>query len=207
MQDELSIGRERFIGDAMQEHIVVSNHSRRLIAFDLAVELGNDFADIFAVKEYDFALGDPEHARPLPPPVEPVYEPDDNQFVLAREDPDFHGLTQVVFSERGEPTDSTVTFRVELEPRESWRLRVDVIPADDGVRTAVHSAERRFGDELARVRASLAAWRLRVPQLRSSWDELTHCFRQSVADLSSLRMGEDPRLSGPASRPPGCRGS
>jgi glycogen debranching enzyme len=194
--DELSVGRERFIGDAMQEHIVVSNHSRRRIEFDLAVELGNDFADIFAVKEYDFALGNPEHARPLPPPVRPVYEPGDNQFVLTRDDPDFHGLTQVVFSERGEATDSTVTFRVELEPRESWRLRADVIPAVDGVRTAAHIAERRFGDELARVRASLAAWRLRVPQLRSSWDELTHCFRQSVADLSSLRMGEDPRLPG-----------
>ncbi len=64
------------------------------------------------------------------------------------------------------------------------------------MRTAVQLAERRFGDELARVRASLAAWRLRVPQLRGTWDDLTHSFRQSVADLSSLRMDEDPRLPG-----------
>ena len=194
--DELSIGRERFVGDAMQEHIVVQNHSRRPLAFDLALELGNDFADIFAVKEYDFALGDPEHARPLPAAVPPAFERDENQFVIVSEDGEFPGLTQVVLSERGEASDSTVTYRVELGPRETWRLRADVIPAPDGLRTAAQMAERRFGDELARVRASLAAWHLRVPQLRASWDELTHTFLRSVADLSSLRMDEDTRVPG-----------
>jgi glycogen debranching enzyme len=194
--DEIPIARERFIGDAMQEHLVVSNHSPRRVAFDLALEMGNDFADIFAVKAYDFSLGDPAHAKPLPPPVAPVYEADDNQFVFAVSDNGFHGLTQVVLSERGEADGSKVTYRIELDPRESWRLRADVIPAPDGHRTAVQFAERRFGEELARVRASLAAWRLRVPQLRGSWDDLAHSFRQSVADLSSLRMDEDPRVPG-----------
>jgi glycogen debranching enzyme len=194
--DEISIARERFIGDAMQEHVVVSNHATRPVAFDLALEMGNDFADIFAVKAYDFSLGDPDRAEPLPPAVSPVYEADDNQFVFAVSDTGFEGLTQVVLSERGETDGSKVTYRIELEPRETWRLRADVIPAVDGMRTAVQLAERRFGDELARVRASLAAWRLRVPQLRGSWDDLTQSFRQSVADLSSLRMDEDTRVPG-----------
>jgi glycogen debranching enzyme len=194
--DEISIARERFIGDAMQEHLVVSNHSPRRVAFDLALEIGNDFADIFAVKAYDFSLGDPAHAKPLPPPVAPVFETEDNQFVFAVSDNGFNGLTQVVLSERGVTDGSKVTYRIELGPRETWRLRADVIPAPDGHRTAVQLAERRFGEELARVRASLAAWRLRVPQLRGSWDDLAHSFRQSVADLSSLRMDEDPRMPG-----------
>jgi glycogen debranching enzyme len=194
--DEISIARERFIGDSMQEHLVVSNHAPRRVAFDLSLEIGNDFADIFAVKAFDFALGDPEHARPLPPAVPPAFEPDDNQFVFVASDNGFRGLTQVVLSERGETEDSKVTYRIELEPRDTWRLRVDVIPATDGMRTAAQLAERRFGDELARVRSSLAAWRLRVPQLRGSWDDLAHSFRQSVADLSSLRMDEDTRVPG-----------
>jgi glycogen debranching enzyme len=194
--DEVSIARERFIGDSMQEQLAVSNHSARRVEFDLTLELGNDFADIFAVKSYDFALGDPDHARPLPPVVPPVYEADDNQFVFSVSENGFDGLTQVVLSERGETEGSTVTYRVELEPRETWRLCADVIPATDGQRIAVQLAQRRFGDELARVRASLAAWRLRVPQLRSSWDDLALSFRQSVADLSSLRMDEDTRVPG-----------
>jgi glycogen debranching enzyme len=194
--DEVSIARERFISDSMQEHLVVSNHSTRRVAFDLSLEMGNDFADIFAVKAYDFSLGDPQRAEPLPAAIQPVYEADDNQFVFSVSDNGFNGLTQVVLSERGETDGSKVTYRIELEPRETWRLRADVIPAPDGMRIAVQLAERRFGDELARVRASLAAWRLRVPQLRASWDDLMHTFRQSVADLSSLRMDEDTRVPG-----------
>ncbi len=194
--DEISIARERFIGDAMQELLVVSNHAQRRVAFDLSLEIGNDFADIFAVKAYDFSLGDPNRAKPLPAPIAPVYEADDNQFVFSTSENGFHGLTQVLLSERGETEDSKVTYRIELGPRETWRLRADVIPATDGTRTAAQLAERRFGDELARVRASLAAWRLRVPQLRGSWDDLTHSFRQSVADLSALRMDEDTRVPG-----------
>jgi glycogen debranching enzyme len=194
--DEISIMRERFIGASMQEHLVVSNHAQRRVAFDLTLEIGNDFADIFAVKAYDFSLGDPNRAEPLPVAVVPVYEADDNQFVFTTSENGFQGLTQVLLSERGRAEDSTVTYRIELGPRETWRLRADVIPATDGMRTAAQLAERRFGDELARVRASLAAWRLRVPQLRGSWDDLTHSFRQSVADLSSLRMDEDTRVPG-----------
>ena len=65
-QDVLSIGRDRFIGDGMQEHIVVQNHAPHPVEFELALEVGTDFADIFAVKEHDFALGHPDSASPLP---------------------------------------------------------------------------------------------------------------------------------------------
>ena len=44
-------------------------------------------------------------------------------------------------------------------------------------------AKRRFGEERERVEASLSAWQLRVPQLRASWDDLSHSFTRSVADL------------------------
>src|SRR5207253_2645686 len=36
--------------------------------------------------------------------------------------------------------------------------------------------------------ASLAAWQLRVPHIRASWEELSHSFTQSVADLAALRI-------------------
>jgi glycogen debranching enzyme len=191
--DDVSIKRDRFVGDGMQEHIVVQNHAPRPVEFELALDVGSDFADIFAVKAYDFTLGDPDHAPPLPELIDPTYEEDDNQFVFA-DDGDI--LTQVVFSERGEVDGGCVRYRIALAPRERWRLRVDVIPAVDGTRTNPARVERAFGDERARVRESLSAWNLRVPQIRASWDELSHSFRQSVADLASLRMGEDPRVPG-----------
>ena len=135
--------------------------------------------------------------------MQPQYEEADNQLILAD---DSASLTQVILSQPGEVEDGTVRYRLALAPRESWRLRVDVILSVDGVRTSPSQAERTFGDELARVRDSLSAWHLRVPQLRASWEQLGHCFSQSVADLASLRMDEDSRFPG-SSPQPACPGS
>ena len=192
-QDVLSIGRDRFVGDGMQEHIVVQNHAPHPVEFELALEVGTDFADIFAVKEHDFALGHPDTAPPLPELAAAEFESDGNQFVFMD---DSRCLTQVLLSEPGNVNGRSVRYTIALKPREEWRLRVDVIVSPDGVRIAPARAERRFGDELSRVRASLSAWHLRVPQLRASWEPLGSTFSQSVADLASLRMDEDPRVPG-----------
>ena len=192
-QDVLSIGRDRFIGDGMQEHIVVVNHAQRPLEFELALEVGTDFADIFAVKEHDFALGHPGSAPPLPGLADGEFDAEGNQFVFT-DGPE--RLTQVVLSQPGEVNGSSVHYAIKLEPRQEWRLRADVIPSADGARVAVGQAERRFGDELSRVRSSLSAWHLSVPQLSASWDQLNGTFAQSVADLASLRMDEDPHVPG-----------
>src|SRR5881398_3464435 len=42
-QDSLSIVRHRFVGDGMQDHVIVRNQSLEPIAFDLALDLGTDF--------------------------------------------------------------------------------------------------------------------------------------------------------------------
>jgi glycogen debranching enzyme len=94
-QDVLSIGRDRFIGDAMQEHIVVVNHAQHPVEFELALEVGTDFADIFAVKEHDFALGHPDSASPLPGLAAGEFDAEGNQFVFV-DGP--KRLTQVLLS-------------------------------------------------------------------------------------------------------------
>jgi glycogen debranching enzyme len=186
-QDEVSIIRERFVGEAMEDRLLVQNQGMRPVAFDLSLEVASDFADIFAVKDYDFALGDPTHADPLPLLVETRFDEANNQFLLA----DATGVpvqTQVILSREGRVEGARVTYRIELEPRERWDLRVDVVPSSEGEEVMPRLVERRFGDEIARVRESLSAWHLRVPQLRATWDDLAHSFGRSVSDLASLRM-------------------
>ncbi len=185
-QDTLSVMRFRFVGDAMQDRIVIQNQSPASVSFRVGLEIGCDFADIFTVKAYDFALGDPLHAPPLPPLVVPRFDREHNQFVL--EDPEDEVTTQVILSRLGEVDGSLVEFPVELAPRERWELRVDIVPGrrDEVVQPKV--AERRFGEEMAHVRDSLTAWQLRVPQLRAEWDDLEHAVSQSIADLAALRI-------------------
>jgi glycogen debranching enzyme len=188
--DVLSIRRERFVGDGMQDSFMVQNQSMERVEFDLELEVAADFADIFAVKDYDFALGDPMRAKPLPDPRPVEYEAERNQFLIS-DDGDLPLKTQVIFSERGDVNGSKMTFHLALEPRERWGVHVEVFPLPDGELVAPRFAELRFGEEVGRVRDSLAAWQLRVPQLRASWDALSHAFGQSVSDLASLRMRSD----------------
>jgi glycogen debranching enzyme len=185
-QDTVSIGRHRFVGEGMQDHLHVQNQSQEKLSFELAVEFASDFADIFAVKNYDFALGDPLKARPLPLPAEARYEEDENQFVL--DDDSGLARTQVILTERGHVEPGKVRFWIELEPRQSWDLGFDVVPSLGGDKVRPHMARQRFGEERERIEASLTAWHLRVPRLRATWDDLDHVFPRSVADLASLRL-------------------
>jgi glycogen debranching enzyme len=71
--NELVIERERFVGDCMEERIVVENHSQRRIDVELALELAADFADIFVVKDLEPGFGRPvEVTLPEARPPQPV---------------------------------------------------------------------------------------------------------------------------------------
>ena len=158
----------------------------RRCGFELTLEIGNDFADIFAVKSHDFALGDPVQAPPLPQLADARYEEEENQFVF--EDESFPARTQVILSERGHVESDKVRYWIELEPRGAWELGVDVVPSLDTEVVRPQVAHRRFGEERERIEASLTAWNLRVPKLRASWDDLDHAFPRSVSDIASLRL-------------------
>ena len=183
-QDSVAISRERFVSETLQERIMVENVTTQPVSFELAIEVASDFADIFAVKEYDFALGDPVRARPLPRAAPAAFDVEYNRFVIS--DPAEGGRTHVAFSEPGEAGGGVMRYRVELEPRGRWEMTTDVV-ADPGEKTSLISPGR-FGEELGRVQESLTAWQLQVPQLRASWTALDRSFGRSVSDLASLRM-------------------
>ena len=185
-QDEVLIVRERFVGEGMQDRLLVQNQSLRPLALEVTLEIGSDFADIFTVKARDFALGDPLNAPPLPPFAPCRYDEDGNQFVLS--DEEGGACTQVILSRPGTVDGATITYHIELAPREQWDTRMNVVASPVGEPIVPRMVERRFGAEREHVRNSLTAWQLRVPQLRASWDTLSHSFSQSVADLASLRL-------------------
>ncbi len=186
LQDTVSIARHRFVGEGMQDRFLIQNQSMDKVGFELTLEIGNDFADIFAVKNFDFSLGDPLKANPLPELAESRYEEEENQFVL--EDETFPARTQIILSERGHVEPGMVRYWVELEPSGTWNLEVEVVPSLDSDAVRPRVAHRRFGEERERIEASLTAWNLRVPKLRSTWDDMDHAYPRSVADLASLRL-------------------
>jgi glycogen debranching enzyme len=181
------ISRARFVGEGLQDYIEIENLLNIPLELELSLELAADFADIITVKEHDFTLGESVHPHPLPPPVAPRFDVGTGQLVFA--DKETMLRTQVIFTQAGEPSPEGMRFPVSLDPRSLWRLRVDVGATEDPLAPS-HLVERRFGEELDRVRESLAAWHLRVPSLTASWPSLQRAFDRSVADLASLRLRE-----------------
>ena len=193
-QDTLSISRARFVGEGMQDHLVLRNEGNEELSFELGLEVGADFADIISVKEHDFALGNPLTARPLPDAAPVRYDAAANQLVL-EERGGGGAKTQVLLSRVGDPVDSGVCFPLSLRARESWELRIDIVTSLAGEEAEPQAVERRFGEERAHVQESLAAWHLRVPRLQTRREDLRFAFRQSVADLAALRMRGDDGLA------------
>jgi glycogen debranching enzyme len=184
--DTVSIARERFVGNGLTDRLRFRNEGMDPVSFELELAFGTDFADIISVKQHDIALGNPLEAPPLPGPAPSRFDEDGNQLLLEADDGS--ARTQVVFSQPAAVDAGTVRFPVRLGPDESWELRYDVVPSTNGEIAEPQAVERQFGTELAHVRESLAAWQLRVPQLKATWDDLDHAFRQSIADLAALRL-------------------
>ena len=64
--DTLSVGRERFVGTSVTEHLTLSNESMAELSFDVDLELGADFADIISVKAHDLRSAIPSPRRRYP---------------------------------------------------------------------------------------------------------------------------------------------
>jgi glycogen debranching enzyme len=192
-KDVLSIARHRFVGDGLQDHLVLRNETRAPLAFTVELDFGTDFADIISVKQHDFSLGHPLTAPDFPPPAEAHFDEHARRVVLEEGD-GRGGRTQVVLSRAGHGRGGVVRFPIVLAPHDSWDVRVDVAVSLDGEVEHPELVERRFGTERARVRESLDAWSLQLPRLTTTWDELRHSFDRSVADLAALRLraGEGP---------------
>jgi glycogen debranching enzyme len=194
----LLVARERLVGAGMEERILVRNETSDALQVELQLDLACDFADIMTVKDRDFTLGRPDEAAALPPEVPPTFDGQRNQLVFRAPD-DAGTFTRVTLSRPGAVDGAQIRYAVELAARSEWRVTLYVQPSTFAFEgetepDAEQRVEQRFGREQARANESLAAWQLRVPQLRSGWPTLRRVFEQSASDIMALRLRGDRSL-------------
>ncbi len=183
--NELVIERERFVGDCMEERIVVRNHSHRRIDIELRLELAADFADIFVVKDLEPGFGRPVDVTL--PPTRPPERAGNGTLVFS--DASFAGRTVVHFSEPFDESDGVARFALSLEPGAGWRLVVGVQAELEGVAPLpAASFAQELDEERRRAEKSMTDWQCSAPVLSARWDDLVHTWNRSLADLASLRM-------------------
>ncbi|MDQ0578373.1 amylo-alpha-1,6-glucosidase [Streptomyces rishiriensis] len=179
-QSELLLERRRYVGEGMREDLRLRNLSTRPMTVPLTLDVGADFADVFAVKENRVRLVGEVTATPTGEALELVLHSGDS----------LRGV-------RVESSDATarpdgLDFLAELPARGEWCTTVLVRPSVEGEEAGSvfrPGAEPGESEPARRLRA----WRESAPRITDIEDpELHKTLRRSLEDLGALRIF-DPR--------------
>jgi glycogen debranching enzyme len=202
--NSLVVRRLRFVGGGLHEQIIIANATTRPILFDLRLQVGTDYADLFEVKSSvrdRSASIAAEHDATIPV-LRFRYE--NAGFVAAtnvqvvmskylRQDPSKMkggdgGLSIEILGDAPPPRieENDLVWQVELPPRQAWGtvLRVTV-GLDDRILEPVHED---FGEQRERAEGALTRWLEAVPRFESDNAKLQGAFARSTLDLAALRV-------------------
>jgi glycogen debranching enzyme len=178
-RENLSLSRERVLGDSLFEQIRAVNYGSEKRNVGITLAFDADFLDVFEVR----GMARERRGQVQSPTVER------NQVVLA-----YRGLdgvtrsTTLKFSPQpSELTEGEARFQMELEPKQEWELLVEIIP-----RAGEHSPRRRT---LMETRGDLeheySQWRKRCTRFKTSNVQLSGFIDRAVLDLRMLLSPDD----------------
>jgi len=190
----LSIARRRVVGEGMEEEIEIECHSDTELGFEVRLEVGADFLDLFEVKAEEFTeSADQVFAGGGHRQVTAVAPHDGVAVEFAHRDGRFSAAMQLRCDPAPDAVEGSVlAWRVKLSRHRAWRLKLKVgLRLGEEVLAPTH-ALGDFGAGVAALRGGRDAGVV-VPQLRTSWDKLYQAYRRSIHDLDALLIS-DPGL-------------
>ncbi len=184
---ELSVIRQRTVGDGIHEDVLLLNHSAEPVQVGLHLSADADFADLFEVKDALKKKG------------ELYREVRDGSLVLGYRREDFVRETEISSSETATLAEQGLSFNIEIPPHGEWQTCLDVMPHADTTPRPKHG-HGSIHKPLPNMKLSLHEWLEEAPKLESSWDKLGHIYWRSMVDLAALRFYPDilPGASVPA---------
>jgi glycogen debranching enzyme len=171
---DLSVIRQRTVGDGVHEDVLLLNHSPEPVQVRLHVQADSDFADLFEVKDALKKKG------------ELYREARDGDLLLGYRRGDFVRET-VISSSDATVDDSGLSFQVEVPAHGEWQTCIDVVPQAGGPVRAKHG-HGSISKPMPNMKLSLNEWIEQAPLLESSWDKLGHIYWRSLVDLAALRF-------------------
>ncbi len=165
----MSLIRRREVADGLREHLELTNHGLKSVDAEITLLFDADFADLFEVKDDLTKTGQLYRQR------------EHNGVTLGYVRGDFRRETYI-HARDAFFTEQSLTFRVSLEPRETWSQTVYVTVGtarDEPLPQRVHRPD---------MPASLQEWVAAAPKVDTDWHELRQVYRRSLIDLAALRF-------------------
>ena len=172
-QDALSIARERFVGDGMQDRSSIRERVDGAAAFESGSSSAPTSRTSSRSRSTTSRSAIPSSREPLPPPVPRALRRRRRTSSSSRSRVRRRRDAGAALAARARSTARVVRFAVELAPRERWELRVDVVPVARTGDAAAPQCRRAPLRRRARARARLAR-RLapaRAAGATPSWDD------------------------------------
>jgi glycogen debranching enzyme len=160
----------------LHEDLFVENLIDEPRRVELVLEFACDFGDILECRRRPKKRG------------RIVEDVDEEQVTLRYERGDFTRATVIRFSRHCELERDRATFTLELEPRETWKTCVDIVPVVDGHERRSRHRCGDFGEPQPDMPLSLDEWVESAPRLKTDWDALRQTYRRSLVDLAALRF-------------------
>jgi glycogen debranching enzyme len=178
VDSKLSVIRKRAVAEGFNEELTILNHDDKPVELTVRIDAGNDFADLFEVKDALDKQGKYQTR------VEP------ERLVLSYVRETYERGTAISSTKPARIDEGGLTFDVRIEPGGSWTTDLDVTT------TLLASGQPR---ELPKVRnigrnakttmqADLARWLDAAPRLECDSETLAVTYKRSLVDLAALRF-------------------
>jgi glycogen debranching enzyme len=166
----LSVVRRRHVGEGMQEQLEITNHGLAPLQAELTMLFAADFADIFEVKNKLIKRGELSRRGA------------EGRALLAYQREDFRRET-IIRARDAFFTDATLTFRLSLEPRQTWRADVEV-----WVGPHHHPPVPKRQPHQPNNPDTQDQWLAAPPHQETDSDDLRRIYHRSLVDLAALRF-------------------
>ena len=164
--------RQRHVGDGMQELLELANYGVEPVQAEVSILFAADFADIFEIKDHLTKVGRFVNR------VEP------DRVVLGYVREDLRRET-TIHAPGAFLTAASLTFRVELQPSETWRTEIEISVATQDL----HPVPKR--SHQPNIPGTLEDWLAAAPRLETDWNDLHRVYHRSLVDLAALRFYPD----------------
>jgi glycogen debranching enzyme len=193
LPNTLSVRRFRFVGGGVHEQIAVYNPTPEPVSFELRLEVGADFADLFEVKS---------RVRDRSANIDVEHDDRERLLHFHYEVPRFVAETNIQISRSritegidgmGEGDDAApaiegdaFVWRIELAARRLLDVMLRVtVRVNETVLEPMHDD---FGDQQHLSEGALTSWLAEVPRFRGESVLLKNVLQRSVVDLAALRI-------------------
>ena len=178
VDSKLSVIRKRNVAEGFHEELTILNHDDKPVELTVRIDAGNDFADLFEVKDALDKQGKYETR------VEP------ERLVLSYVRETYQRGTAISSSKPAAIDKEGLTFDVRIGPGGSWTTELDVMTTllASGQPRALPQVRSVGRNVKTTMQTDLARWLDAAPRLQCDSETLGLTYRRSLVDLAALRF-------------------